>query len=385
MPFSSDHDAAEVLDAAAAQWAEIQTWRVAPAEGEPAGARDSKNGAFVYRWETGGEAVHVAFSHGWKDRVAATEGQVLAIGQRDNSLYVSGAGRGLMMVPCLDPSLAQQVDELLREAGLLTAPGSKSCWTRDFALISAAMRLPLLLRAAALSARRERSVGDPSSKDQLAGALHEWLRPNLGKSVKLGDAAKHFHKSPRQLIRLLKETTGAGFAEHLTLHRLTLARTLLMRNGDSVMEVALASGFNSREQFIRSFSKAFGWTPLQFRKAWNEAALANGDLAPLCQVAERAPVEWLAAGAVAAGPPDTDPVGGHTLVVANAMHDIAELFRIDSAGKAWRVEVLERGGMAFVSRDPAGSVWRVRIPSTGEERGFRTRGEHALAVIEPGD
>jgi AraC-like DNA-binding protein len=383
MPFSSDHDIAEVLDAAAAQWAEIRAWKVVCSEGEAAGARDLKNGAFVYRWNVGGGAVEVSFSQGWKDRVTAAEGQVLAIGQRDNFLYVSGAGRGLMKVPCIDPSLAQQVGELLSEARLLTAPGSKSCWTRDFALIASAMRLPLLLRAAAVSARRDRAVGDPSAKDQLAVALHEWLRPNLGKSVRLADAARHFQKSPRQLIRLLKETTGAGFAEHLTLHRLTLARALLMRNGHSVMEVALASGFNSREQFIRAFSKAFGWTPLQFRKAWSEAALANGDLAPLCQVSERGPVEWLAAGAVAVGPPDEDPVGGHTLVVANALHEIAELFRMDASGKGWRIEVLERGGMAFVSRDPAGSVWRVRIPSTGEERCFRTRGDHALAVIEP--
>jgi hypothetical protein len=122
---------------------------------------------------------------------------------------------------------------------------------------------------------------------------------------------------------------------------------------------------------------------LQFRKAWSEAALADGPLAPLCQVSERAPVEWLAAGAVVTGPNDEEAAGGHTLVVANAMHEIAELFRIDSRGKRRRIEVLERGGMVFVSRDPGRSVWLVRIPSSGRERCFRTGGDHALAVIEP--
>lgn len=383
MPFSSDHDIVEVLDAAASQWAGIGAWRVGPCENEVAAARDVRDGAFVYRWKAGRGVVEVVFRQGWKDQVAAAEGQVLAIGQRDDFLYLSGVGRGLMKVPCPDRSIAQQVDELLNEVRLLTEPGSTPCWTRDFALVSAAMRLPMLLRAAVLLTRREGKAGISSSKAQLAGALHEWLRPNLGKSVKLVDAAKHFQKSPRQLIRLLKETTGTGFAEHLTLHRLTLARTLLMRNGVSVMEVARASGFNSREQFIRSFGKAFGWTPLQFRKAWSEAALANGDLVPLCQVAERGQVEWLAAGTSAVGSSDEEAAGGHTLVVANAMHEIAELFRIDASGKGRRIEVLERGGMIFVSRDPAGSVWRVRIPSTGEERYFRTRNEHALAVIRP--
>jgi AraC-like DNA-binding protein len=215
----------------------------------------------------------------------------------------------------------------------------------------------------------------------LVTQLHEWLRPNLEKSVKLGDAAARFHKSPRQLIRILKETTGAGFAEHLTMHRLTLARALLMRSGQSVMEVARASGFNSREQFIRSFNKAFGWTPLQFRKAWNQAALTDAELAELCQVSERSPVEWLPANSVAASPDEEGEGTPHTVVVANALHDIVELFWVTPQGKRARIDVLERGGMVFVNRDNGGSCWIVRVPSSGRERCFRTPDDHALAVV----
>lgn len=384
MPSRSDHDIAEVLDAAAAQWAAARAWKVVSPEVSADGLIGVEGAAFIYRWDVAGSPVGISLWRGPKGRISAGQGQVLVIGHRDNSLYLSGPGGGAMVISPLDPALAQQVAELMAEARLAADAGVSSHWSRDFVLIAAAMRLALLLRTAAMSSHRERAPGDPSAKDQLAASLHEWLRPNLGKSVKLRDAAKHFQKSPRQLIRLLKETTGSGFAEHLTMHRLTLARSLLMRNGHSVMEVALASGFNSREQFIRSFNKTFGWTPLQFRKAWNEAALADGELAPLCQVSERTAVEWLAADAGTAGPRDEDAAGGHTLVVANAMHDIAELFRIDARGKRRRIDVLERGGMVFVSRDPAGSVWLVRIPSTGQERRFRTGGDHALAVIDLG-
>lgn len=383
MPSHTDHDIAELLDAAAAQWTAIRAWKVIPPEVSTDGAIAVEGSAFVYRWNEVGSPVGVSFWRGQKGRTAAGDGQALAIGQTANTLYLSTPGSAPLIISPLDPGLAQQVSELMSEARSVADGGAASHWTRDLPLVAGAMRLALLLRTAALSVPRERSVGDPSAKEQLAGALHEWLRPNLGKSVKLRDAAKHFKKSPRQLIRLLKETSGSGFAEHLTMHRLTLARSLLMRNGHSVMEVALASGFNSREQFIRSFNKTYGWTPLQFRKAWNEAALADGALAPLCQVSERAAVEWLAADAAAAGPSDEDTAGGHTLVVANAMHEIAELFRIDSRGKRRRIEVLERGGMVFVSRDPARSVWLMRIPSSGRERCFRTGGDHALAVIEP--
>ena len=244
------------------------------------------------------------------------------------------------------------------------------------------MRLAALTReAAAAAAGPDRGTKRSPRKDQLVTQLHEWLRPNLEKSVKLGDAAKRFGKSPRQLIRILKETTGAGFAEHLTMHRLTLARALLMRSGQSVMDVARASGFNSREQFIRSFNKAFGWTPLQFRKAWNQAALSDAELAQLCQVSERSPVEWLPVGTVAASPDEDHEGEPHTVVVANALHEIVELFWVTPQGKRARIDVLERGGMVFVNRDNGGSCWIVRSPGSGRERYFRTPDDHALGVI----
>jgi hypothetical protein len=147
------------------------------------------------------------------------------------------------------------------------------------------------------------------------------------------------------------------------------------------MEVARASGFNSREQFIRSFNKAFGWTPLQFRKAWNQAALTDAELAQLCQVSERSPVEWLPSGSVASSPDEDHEGEPHTVVVANALHDIVELFWVTPQGKRARIDVLERGGMVFVNRDNGGSCWIVRIPASGRERCFRSPDDHALAVV----
>jgi len=339
--------------------------------------------AFIYRWDNGLGPVRVSFWPGDACRVANGHGQLLAIQSQDGGLLVKLPGREPLVLAGLAAGQRQSLVELIGEARSVQANVGSGAgrWASDLLLVAAGMRLAALTRDAAAAPERHARARRAPEKEHLAHKLHEWLRPNLEKSVKLGDAARHFKKSPRQLIRILKETTGTGFADHLTLHRLTLARTLLMRNGHSVMEVALASGFNSREQFIRSFNKAFGWTPLQFRKAWSEAALGDGDLSPLCQVCGRVPVEWLPAGSLATGMEDGRQGSAQTLVVANALHDIVELFRINDCGQRTRIEVLDRGAMAFVSRDHGGSCWLVRVPANGRERFFRTAAGHALAVV----
>jgi AraC-like DNA-binding protein len=381
MSSSPSPDIAAVLDAAGSQWAALQAWQVMPLEACSNGAIVLDGPAFIYRWDNGLGPVKVSFWPGDSCRVANGHGQLLAIQQQDGGLLVKLPGREPLVLAGLAPAQRQPLGELIGEARSAQSGGGAERWARELVLVAAGMRLAALARDAAAGPDGLAGARRLPEKDDLANKLHEWLRPNLEKSVKLGDAARHFKKSPRQLIRILKETTGTGFADHLTLHRLTLARTLLMRNGHSVMEVALASGFNSREQFIRSFNKTFGWTPLQFRKAWSEAALGADDLSPLCRVCGREPVEWLPAGSLAAGPEEGRQGPAHTLVVANALHDIVELFRINDCGQRTRVEVLDRGAMAFVSRDHGGSCWLVRVPASGRERLFRTPAGQALAVV----
>jgi AraC-like DNA-binding protein len=382
MSSSSDHDILNVLDAAGPQWAELQAWKAVPVESAVNGAITLHGPAFIYRWENSLGPVKVSFWPEQEGRIANGPGHLLAIEPGLGTIRLKLPGREPMVIGAVEPAIYQQIGELTGEAQSAMQNQSAERWARDLILIAAAMRLAALTReAAAVAIGPERGTKRSPRKDQLVTQLHEWLRPNLEKSVKLGDAAARFHKSPRQLIRILKETTGAGFAEHLTMHRLTLARALLMRSGQSVMEVARASGFNSREQFIRSFNKAFGWTPLQFRKAWNQAALGDAELAQLCQVSERSPVEWLPAGSIAASPDEEHEGEPHTVVVANALHDIVELFWVTPQGKRARIDVLERGGMVFVNRDNGGSCWIVRIPASGRERCFRTPGDHALAVV----
>jgi hypothetical protein len=199
--------------------------------------------------------------------------------------------------------------------------------------------------------------------------------------VTLTDAAEEFDKSPRQLIRILKDDTGAGFGEHLAMRRLTRAREQLMHGAASVLEIAYDAGFSGSEPLIRAFRRTFGWTPLQFRKAWIQAAHSGGRLEELCGVSARAPVRWIpvetlakAAGGQRQGPP-------HTLVVANALHEPVELFLIPPGRNPSRTHLLESGAMAFIHRDHGGSLWHTRAPGSGRAGSFVTPDAHAAAII----
>jgi AraC-like DNA-binding protein len=336
---------------------------------------------FHYHWNDGHEPVLITFiPEGTHETPAAGTKYHLFLGVAKDGLSVKSIKHPPQFIKLLNPSHQQQLDEIIGEARIcMASPSSDECDNLSF--IVAAQRLIALGRLVHANDHNGRKPAKTPAKHQFAADLHEWLSGQLENLVKLDDTAKHFKKSPRQLIRILKETTGSGFAEHLTMHRLTLARTLLMRTDISIMEVAKKSGFNSREQFIRSFSKAFSWTPLQFRKAWNKASRSNSDLKELCQMTEREPVSWHSDLSHAISQETATDPRPHTLVVANALHEIVELFSIDEAGKRTRAGVLDRGAMEFISRDTSGSKWLVRSSGSKFERIFETPVPHAIAVV----
>ncbi|MFC7339245.1 helix-turn-helix transcriptional regulator [Haloferula chungangensis] len=336
---------------------------------------------FLYRWDHDQGPIGIKFLPEGVHLTPTLESQqYLVIEVTPKGLSARSNGHPTHNFPLFNRAHRQQLNEIINDARNCSVSAASQNGD-TLPLIIAAQRLVALGRQLPMGELRVRKTSNVPAKQQFVTDLHRWLSSQVEKSVKLGDAAEHFKKSPRQLIRILKETTGSGFAEHLTAHRLTLARHHLMRTDISIKDVARKSGFNSREQFIRSFSKAFSWTPLQFRKAWNKAALSNSDLKALCQVSDRDAVSWFVPGEQPIGHAGESNLPPHTLIVANALHEIIELFSVDANGKGTRVAVLDRGAMEFISRDKAGSQWLVRSSDKRFERIFVTPAEHAIAVI----
>lgn len=95
----------------------------------------------------------------------------------------------------------------------------------------------------------------------------DYLRAHLDKPVKLQDLANVACLSPYHFHRIFRSMTGEtvnAFANRL---RLEKAARLLRRTEQSATAIAMACGFSSPATFSRSFDKAYGITPTQYRKS----------------------------------------------------------------------------------------------------------------------
>ncbi len=90
-----------------------------------------------------------------------------------------------------------------------------------------------------------------------------FVDPNL----KLEQFAKKIHVSPRKLSVVINEITDDSFITLLNKFRIEEAKKLLKdsSNPDSIEEIYLSSGFNSRSTFNRVFKEFTGLTPKEFK------------------------------------------------------------------------------------------------------------------------
>lgn len=98
------------------------------------------------------------------------------------------------------------------------------------------------------------------------------VREHFREKLSLGDVAKEVELSRERLSRLFHESLGITFSDYLCQVRLGHARKLLYSSGESVTEIAYASGFQSLSQFNRSFRSVEGLSPTQYRKKKNQPA-----------------------------------------------------------------------------------------------------------------
>lgn len=100
--------------------------------------------------------------------------------------------------------------------------------------------------------------------EHLSGAV-ELMRNTLDAPLSLEEIASPLGISTRQLERLFKENLGVTPKQHYIGMRLERARSLLLQTEMSIIETAVASGFQSAGHFARAYHRAYGVTPKEQR------------------------------------------------------------------------------------------------------------------------
>jgi AraC-like DNA-binding protein len=94
----------------------------------------------------------------------------------------------------------------------------------------------------------------------------DFLEANLGEAPTLGELAKAASLSPRYFAMQFHEALGVSPRKYLMRRRIERAIELLRSTKAPVVEIALATGFNSQAHFTTSFREATGVTPARWRR-----------------------------------------------------------------------------------------------------------------------
>jgi AraC-like DNA-binding protein len=103
----------------------------------------------------------------------------------------------------------------------------------------------------------------PGKEPQYVNLIRDYLKSHYAENVSLAQLAAITNLSPFYLLRAFSKQVGCPPHEYQTQLRITRARKLI-RNGRSISEVALATGFFDQSHFSRNFKRIVGVPPGQY-------------------------------------------------------------------------------------------------------------------------
>src|ERR1700722_16949426 len=107
-------------------------------------------------------------------------------------------------------------------------------------------------------------MGMPTPLERVQPVL-AYAAAHLDEDLSLGALADHAGGSAFHLHRLFSAAAGESPKQFTLRLRLGRAAAMLLTTRESVLDIALACGFQSHEAFTRAFRKRFGIAPTGYR------------------------------------------------------------------------------------------------------------------------
>ncbi|MDQ8187664.1 helix-turn-helix domain-containing protein [Pelagicoccus sp. SDUM812002] len=103
--------------------------------------------------------------------------------------------------------------------------------------------------------------GSLNKVEQIACLIAQrYLEPLTSESI-----AKSVGLHPNYAMNLFKKTFGTTLVDYITHHRISHAQRLLITTNDKILDIAMASGFNTLSRFNEAFRRSCNCTPRQYR------------------------------------------------------------------------------------------------------------------------
>ncbi|MDT3640673.1 AraC family transcriptional regulator [Cronobacter sakazakii] len=110
--------------------------------------------------------------------------------------------------------------------------------------------------------------------------LEETLRARslyLSPDLTLDLLARKTGTPARHISRAVNATRGCNVSQWINSFRIAHAQQLLRQTASPVTEVMLASGFNTKSNFNREFSRIVGMSPVEYRRAAADNAAPDSE------------------------------------------------------------------------------------------------------------
>jgi AraC-like DNA-binding protein len=162
----------------------------------------------------------------------------------------------------LSPELAESLgDEVWRLACIPPLPELMVLGSR---IDEAALAFAARCAAVASPKKVLRKVTVRDRRRAVEAAL--WLEAHVAEDVSLEDAARAAGLSPFHFLRIFSAVVGATPHQYLLRLRLARAAQLLTEEERPITDVAFDCGFADLSNFVRTFRRAAGVSPREFRK-----------------------------------------------------------------------------------------------------------------------
>lgn len=105
----------------------------------------------------------------------------------------------------------------------------------------------------------------PNKNNELIRRAITFISKNYASKITLNDVASYVHLNPSYFSTIFKHSCGSSFKEYLNMVRVEESKRLLANTDYSVIDIAIATGFEDQSYFSKVFKKYTGLTPKQFR------------------------------------------------------------------------------------------------------------------------
>ncbi len=103
------------------------------------------------------------------------------------------------------------------------------------------------------------------SSEYLVQRMKAYAKANYLFDIDISQLSGMFHYNEKYIGRIFKRHVGISFRQYLNVLRLNHAKELLLTTDDSILQVALSSGFNTVTYFNRIFRELEKCSPKEFR------------------------------------------------------------------------------------------------------------------------